>query len=300
MDPELEAFTPLIPHVDLSDPLADRRNYAARAAAAPAFDTTGMEIEDHAVPVPGAPDVPVRIYRPHKAEGAIVWMHGGSWVMGDVDTDHPWASRLAALSDVVVISVGYRLAPEHPFPAAVDDAYAVLTWAAGHAAELGLDPERIAVGGHSSGGGIAAGVALRARDEQGPRICFQLLNQPGLDDRPENWTRGHLAETLAGGHVHAAASWRHWLGGAPATPYAAPARAEDLSGLPPAFIGGAEFCPYRDVGITYALRLLQAGVSVELHQWAGTFHGSQAILSADVSQRQMAEVGAVLHRAVAG
>ncbi|MET8571602.1 alpha/beta hydrolase [Streptomyces sp. NPDC004783] len=297
MNPELEAFLPLIPYTDLADPVADRAMYAARAAAAPAPDTTGLEIEDRTVPAD--PEVPVRIYRPRDARGAVVWMHGGSWVMGDVDTDHPWAARLAAASGAVVISVGYRLAPEHPFPAAFDDSYAVLVWAAGNAAELGVDPERIAVGGHSAGGALAAATALRARDERGPAIRFQLLNQPGLDDRPETWTKGALVETLGGGHVHAAAAWRHCLGAATATPYAAPARATDLSGLPPAFIASAEYCPYRDVDITYALRLLRAGVSVELHQWPGTFHGSLAIMSAEVSQRQLAELGAVLRRALA-
>ena len=128
--------------------------------------------------MPADPDVPVRIYRPHGAQGAIVWLHGGGFVMGDLDTEHPWAARLADGAGAVVISVGYRLAPEHRFPAAMDDAYAVLTWTAEHAAELGIDPDRIAVGGHSAGGGLAAAVALRARDQQGPRIRFQLLNQP--------------------------------------------------------------------------------------------------------------------------
>ncbi|MCG6498787.1 alpha/beta hydrolase [Kitasatospora sp. A2-31] len=295
MNPELEPFVPLVPVIDLADPLADRRHYSERAAAVPAPDTTGMAVEDRTVPA--ASPVPVRIYRPYGAQGAVVWLHGGSWAMGDLNTEHPWAARLAAAAGVAMISVGYRLAPEHPFPAAFDDAYAALAWTAEHAAELGIDPERIAVGGHSAGGTLAAGLALRARDEQGPRIRFQLLNQPGLDDRCESWSTG-LAETLGGGHEHMARAWRHYVGSAPATPYAAPARAADLSGLPPAYIATAEYCPYRDVDITYALRLLRAGVSVELHQWAGTFHGSQAILSAEVSQRQIAELGAVLRRAL--
>ncbi|MFI6448351.1 alpha/beta hydrolase [Kitasatospora sp. NPDC050543] len=171
--------------------------------------------------------------------------------------------------------------------------------AAEHAAELGIDPERIAVGGHSAGAGLADAVALRARDQQGPPIRYQLLNQPGLDDRQETWSARHFTETPWMNHDKVTALWRHYLGSTPATPYAAPARAADLSGLPPAYIAAAEFCPSRDEGITYALRLLQAGVSVELHQWSGTFHGSQAILSAEVSQRQIAELGATLRRALA-
>ena len=249
--------------------------------------------------MPADPDVAVRIYRPHRAKGAIVWLHGGGFVMGDLDTEHPWATRLADGSGAVVISVGYRLAPEHRFPAALDDAYAALAWTAEHAAELGIDPERIAVGGHSAGAGLAAAVALRARDQQGPPIRFQLLNQPELDDRQETWPARNFTDTPWMTRDKLAATWRHYLGSTPATPYAAPARAADLSGLPPAYIATAEFDPLRDEGITYALRLLQAGVPVELHQWPGTFHGSQAILSAEVSQRQIAELGAALRRALA-
>lgn len=298
MDPELEAFIPLFPKAGLDDPVTSREKYAGLATAVPAPDTSGMTVEDRTVP--GDVDVPVRIYHPHGAQGAIVWLHGGGWVMGNLDTEHPWAARLAAGSGAVVISVGYRLAPENPFPAAFDDAYAVLTWAAENAAELGIDQDRIAVGGHSAGGGIAAGVALRARDEQGPRICFQLLNQPGLDDRQETWSARTFTDTPWMNHEKVASAWQHYLGGAPATRYAAPARAEDLSGLPPAYVASAELCPNRDEDIAYALRLLQAGVSVELHQWAGTFHGSQAILSAEISGRQIAELGDVLRRGVGG
>ncbi|MFF4699131.1 alpha/beta hydrolase [Streptomyces chattanoogensis] len=219
--------------------------------------------------------------------------------MGDLDTEHPWAARIADESGVVVISVGYRLASEHPFPAALDDAYAVLTWAAGHAAELGTDPARLAVGSHSAGGGLGAAAALRARDQHGPAIRCQLLNQPELDDRQQTWSARHFTDTPWFNRDKVTASWRHYLGSQPATPYAAPARATDLSGLPPAYIATAELCPNRDEDITYAQRLLQAGVSVELHQWPGTFHGSQAILSADVSQRQITELAAALRRALA-
>jgi acetyl esterase len=298
MDPELEAFIPLFPPADLTDPVTARKNLAELAATVPAPDTADLEIEDRSVPAD--PDVPVRIYRPHRAQGAIVWLHGGGYVMGDLDIEHSSAARFAHGSGAVVISVGYRRAPEHRFPAAMDDAYAVLTWAAGHAAELGIDSERIAVGGHSSGAGLAAAVALRARDQQGPQIRFQLLNQPGLDDRQKTWSARHFTDTPWMTRDKVTAIWRHYLGSAPVSPYAAPARAADLSGLPPAHIATAEFCPNRDEAIDYALRLLQAGVPVELHQWPGTFHGSQAILSAEVSQRQIAELTAALRRALAG
>jgi acetyl esterase/lipase len=297
VDPELEAFIPLFPPSDLTDPVTARKNLAQLAATVPVPDTTRMQIEDRMVPAD--PDVPVRIYRPHQAQGAMIWLHGGGFVMGDLDTEHPWAARAADGSGAVVISVGYRRAPEHRFPAALDDAYAALTWTAEHAAELDIDPARIALGGHSAGAGIAAAVALRARDEQGPPVCFQLLNQPELDDRQDTWSALRFTDTPWMTRDKLAATWRHYLDSEPASPYAAPARAADLSRLPPAYIATAEFDPLRDEGITYAMRLLQAGVPVELHQWPGTFHGSQAILSAEVSQRQIAELGAALRRAVA-
>src|SRR5512132_4688875 len=176
MDPELEPFLSLFPSADLTDPITARKNLAALAASVPTIDTADMQIEDRTVPAD--PHVPVRIYRPHQAQGAIVWLHGGGFVMGDLDTEHPVATRVADGSGAVVISVRYRLAPEHTFPAALDDTYAVLTWTAEHAAALGTDPQRIAVGGMSAGAGLAAAVALRARDQQGPPIRLQLLNQP--------------------------------------------------------------------------------------------------------------------------
>ncbi|MFD7630317.1 alpha/beta hydrolase [Streptomyces sp. NPDC059851] len=298
MDPELEAFVPFLPETDLNDPEGTRKTVAALVAASPPPDTSRMDVEDRTVPAD--PDVAVRIYRPHGAsQGAVVWLHGGGFVFGDLDTEHPWAARLADGSGAVVVSVDYRRSPENRFPAALDDAYAVLQWTAEHAAELGIDPARIAVGGHSAGGGLAAAVALRARDEQGPAICFQLLNQPGLDDRQQTWSARNFTDTPWFTRDKTTAAWRHYLGSRPATPYAAPARATDLSGLPPAYIATAELCPNRDEDIAYALRLLQAGVPVELHQWAGTFHGSQAILSADVSQRQNTELAGALRRALA-
>ena len=176
MDPELEAFIPVFPPAELADPVTARKNLAELAAAGPAPDTTGMEIEDRTVPAD--PEVPVRIYRPHRAQGAIVWLHGGGFVMGDLETEHPWAVRIAGGSGAVVVSVGYRRAPEHRFPAALDDAYAALAWTAGHAAELGIDPGRIAVGGHAAGAGLAAAVALRPVTSRGRRSASSCSASP--------------------------------------------------------------------------------------------------------------------------
>ena len=297
MDRELEPFISSFPRGDLSDPVSAREGLAELARKAPPPDTANLSIEDRIVP--GDPDVPVRIYRPHPAQGAIVWLHGGGFVMGDLETEHPWAVRIAEASGAVVISVGYRRAPEHRYPAALNDAYGVLEWTVAHASDLGVDPERIAVGGHAAGAGLAAAVALKARDDHGPSVCFQLLNQPALDDRQQSWSARRFTDTPFMTRTKVANSWRHYLGSAPASPYAAPARALDLSSLPPAFIATAECDPNRDEGIDYALRLLHAGVSVDLHQWLGTFHGSTAVLSAEVSQLQLAELGTTLRRALA-
>jgi acetyl esterase/lipase len=295
MDAELETLLPLFPAADLSDPATARNNLARLTRAAPI--TTELTIEDRVVPAD--PDVAVRIYRPHRARGAIVWLHGGGFVMGDLETEHPWAIRIAEGSGATVVSVGYRRAPEDRFPAALDDAYAVLAWVADHAVDVGVDPEWIAVGGHAAGAGLAAAVAMRARDQQGPAIRYQLLNQPQLDDRQGTWSARHFTDTPFMTRSKVTASWQHYLGSGCATPYAAPARAADLSGLPPAFIATAELDPNRDEGIEHGLRLLRAGVPVELHQWSGTFHGSTAALSAQVSQRQIAELCDVLRRALA-
>src|SRR6516165_5066176 len=153
MDPELEAFIPFFPPAELSDPVTARHQLAQLTSTAPAPDTTALVIEDRTVPAD--PDVTVRIYRPRDAQGAIVWLHGGGFVMGDLETEHPWAVRIANGSGALVVSVGYRCAPEHRFPAAFDDAYAALAWTAKHASELGIDPCRIAIGGHAAGAGLA-------------------------------------------------------------------------------------------------------------------------------------------------
>src|SRR3954462_12350189 len=183
LDRELEPFISMFPKADLHDPITARQKLAELSAKAPVPDITEMEIEDRTVPA--TPDVPVRIYRPHGAQGAIVWLHGGGFVMGGLDVEHPWVARIADSSGTVVVSVGYRLAPEYPFPAALDDAYAAVMWTAEHAAELGVDPQHLAVGGHAAGAGLPAPGALGARDARRPPISFQLLNQPELDDRQQ-------------------------------------------------------------------------------------------------------------------
>jgi acetyl esterase/lipase len=267
-------------------------------------DREDVEMTDRRIAgYPGDPQVPVRLYVP-KAESpaprpAILEVHGGGFILGSIEMMDPWCQMIAAKVDVVVVSVGYRLAPEHPFPAGVHDCYATLVWMKENAANLGIDPDRIAIAGQSAGGGIAAGTALLARDEGGPSLCYQLLEIPELDDRLDTPSMLAFDDTPFWNRPNAVYSWRHYLGAdheGETSIYAAPARAKDLSGLPPAYVSTMEFDPLRDEGLRYGLGLLEAGVSVELHNYAGTFHGSAFLTDAEPTRRNAEEIVAILKR----
>lgn len=299
--PDFEAMLPLLPtEMDLSS--ADliqqiRGDREALFAVAP-VDRTDVTKEDRSVPgSDGAPDVPIRIYRPsvgaESARPCLFEIHGGGFMFGSIEMMDPWCQRVAAEADTVVVSVEYRLAPEDPFPAGLEDCYAALCWTAAEAGSLGVDPARIAVAGQSAGGGLAAATALLARDRGGPSLCFQLLEIPELDDRLETQSMRDFTDTPLWNRPNAIWSWRHYLGpdhSGEVSQYAAPSRAKDLSGLPPAYVSTMEFDPLRDEGILYALELLRAGVSVELHSYAGTFHGSALVPNAEPSTRNTNEV----------
>ncbi len=250
-----------------------------------------------------APEIAIRIYRPKNgADGprpGFLEIHGGGFILGNVEMMDGWCEMIAAKVDAVVVSVEYRLAPEAPFPAGIEDCYAALSWLHAHAAELGVDPERIAIGGQSAGGGLAARLALMARDKGGPAISYQLLEIPELDDRLDTPSMLAFQDTPFWNRPNAVYSWQHYLGpdheGEPSI-YAAPSRAEDLSGLPPAYISTMEFDPLRDEGIRYAMGMLEAGVSVELHNYAGTFHGSAFLPQAEPTRRNTDEIVQILRR----
>jgi acetyl esterase/lipase len=251
----------------------------------------------------GDPEVPIRIYTPKatssELRACVFEIHGGGFLFGNIAMMDPWCDAVAGNLGAVVVSVEYRLAPEHPFPAGVEDCYAALCWTAEHAKELGVDPGRIAIAGQSAGGGLAAATALLARDRKGPKLCFQLLDIPELDDRLETPSMKAFTDTPMWNRPNAICSWKHYLGPnhkGEVSPYAAPSRAKDLAGLPPAYVSTMEFDPLRDEGIDYALRMLQAGVQVELHSYPGTFHGSGFIATAEVSKRAAADGMAALAR----
>ncbi|ORW36542.1 esterase [Mycobacterium paraense] len=306
-DPELAAVVPMLPDLDGADPAAMRESLSAMIAQLPTPDLTGVDCEDRLIPGgPGDPEVPIRIYRPAERSGAaaVYSVHGGGFIAGDLETEHAGNVGLARALGVVVVAVDYRLAPETPFPGPLEDVYAGLVWTEGHADELGIDPRRIAVHGVSAGGGLCAALALLARDRQGPHIAFQFLGVPELDDRLATASMTVFTDTPLWSRPKAVASWDCYLGagraGSDEVPiYAAPARATDLSGLPPAYISVMQFDPLRDEGIAYAQALLAAGVTVELHLFPGTFHGSALIPDAAISRREGAEAVEVLRRALA-
>ncbi|MGW4490181.1 alpha/beta hydrolase fold domain-containing protein [Amycolatopsis sp. NPDC004368] len=293
VNPELSARLPGFPDPEAGD------SHDAREP-----DLPGVTIEDCEVPGRhGAPAVPVRVYRPARGSGpwpAVLQLHAGGFVTGDLDTDHTTASAIAAAVGAVVVSVGYRLAPEHPHPAAVADCYGVLLWLAESAGDLGVDPTRIAVSGQDAGGGLAAAVALLARDCGGPAPALQVLGSPMLDDRLATEWAWAAADTRDRRRHDAERRWAAYLGteaGGPlVSAYAAPARGADLARLPPAYVTASQLDPVRDEALEYARRLAQANVPVELHLYPETFPG--AAFGA-VSRRRSADLVDALRRALA-
>lgn len=279
LDPEVQQFLDEVKEKDLPpfhclDPEVAR---AGVLADLPNWDPPepGARIEDSHVPGPAGP-IPVRLYTP-AVEGplpVLVYYHGGGWVLCDLSTHDAVCTRLANRAGCLVMSVGYRLAPEHKYPAAAEDAYAVLQWAAAHADRWNGDPARLAVGGDSAGGNLSAVVCQMARDRGGRLPVFQLLIYP---------VTNHAFDTVsyrenADGRLLTLADmrwfWSHYLA-APedgAQPYASPLRAHCLSGLPPALVVTAEYDPLRDEGLAYAARLKEAGVAVESLDCKGLIH----------------------------
>jgi acetyl esterase/lipase len=300
-DPELVPFLPLIPALDITDVDAARAQLRAVVAQmAPAVDTTGLVVSDHLVGRDGGPAVPVRVWRPEAGEvlrPGLLYVHGGGFVAGSIETEQAPAAELARELGIVVASVEYRLAPEHPYPAALEDCAAALDWLHAAAPELGVDPSRVGVYGQSAGGGLAAALALFVRDHGGPAVCFQFLGMPELDDRLDTPSMRSFVDTPMWNRPSAELSWRYYLGDRPepVPAYAAPARATDLSGLPPAYVTAMQYDPLRDEAIDYAARLLRAGVPAELHVFPGQFHGSILFPTA-MAARARAEALAALRR----
>lgn len=311
VDPELLGGIDLVPVFNLAD--CDITAFRAGLPdALPPLESYAREdvaIERMKVPGPaGAPDVEIILYRPLQAGAGplplFLNIHGGGYIFGAAAENGPGDVRTASEVGCVVASVEYRLAPETVAPGAVEDCYAALHWLHTNADRLALDPQRIAVGGQSAGGGLAAALALLARDRGEIPICFQLLIYPMLDDRTAAQSPSHC-NPFTGEFVWTRTSnlagWRAYLGhepGAPAVaPYAVPARAANLAGLPPAYITVGMLDLFLEEDIAYAQRLMNAGVSTELHVLPGAYHGFELAKDAALARRSEFDRREALKRA---
>lgn len=304
-DPELAAALSLVgdelPSSITPEMIPAIRAKTAGYAPSPDTDMTldgAFSEEVHRAPGHDGADVPLLVWRPTGATepvGALYWVHGGGMIMG-----HHRGTEIPGLLETVrelgfaLVSVGYRLAPENPHPTPVEDCYAGLAWVAKNAGELGLDADSLVIGGVSAGGGLAAGTTLLARARGGPALLGQLLLCPMLDDRNDSVSSQQMAGVGVWDRVANDTGWSALLGeakgGPDVSPYAAPARAKDLSGLPPAFldVGSAE--TFRDEVVEYASRIWKAGGSAELHVWPGGFHAFDSFaVQAAVSQGARAQ-----------
>jgi acetyl esterase len=255
------------------------------------------EVTDLTITGPGG-ELPLRLYRPasQRPLPVLVYFFGGGWVLGTIDTADGVARSLANASGALVVVAGYRLAPEHPFPAAADDCYAAVRWVAGHAGEIGADPARLAVGGDSAGGNLAAGVALRARPG-GPALAGQLLVYPNTDQLADDESMRAADDPFLFNHHSVAWYRRHYLArpSDAASPLASPLRAESVAGLPPALVITAEYDPLRDQGEAYARRLVAEHVPVTLSRYPGMAHGFFTMIgTVDASRTAIAEAAAGL------
>jgi acetyl esterase len=280
---------------------AVRAMYAQMSAGRPGPEVASLA--ERSVPGP-AGAIPVRVYAPAAGRGlpGIVYFHGGGFVIGGLDSHDGTCRALANASGCAVVSVDYRLAPEHRFPAAPEDCYAALRFVAEHGEELGIDPRRLAVAGDSAGGNLAAVTALLARERRGPDLRFQLLVYPVADHAFDTASYRDNAE----GYFLTAAMmrwfWGHYLERPEQgdDPLASPLRAKDLAGLPPALVITAEYDPLRDEGEAYAERLRKAGVAAELLRYDGQIHGFFSLFDAlDDGRAAVERAGAALRAALA-
>jgi acetyl esterase len=282
LDPQAQALQELTA-LSGAPPLYELTPEEARLQAGAAFvwrcddRTPTVKSVDAEIPVAGD-RIACRIYTPD-GEGpfpVLVYFHGGGWVIGNIDDNDSGCRFFTKLADCSVVSVAYRLAPEYKFPIPFEDAYAATEWAAAHAAEFGGDPNRLAVGGDSAGGNLAAAVSLRARDENGPAICFQLLIYPATDYYlPGSPSYEEVATGYFLDRRQMIWFWDHYLreGEDADNPYISPLRAKDFSGLPAALVITAEYDPLRDEGERYAEKLQAAGVPAEHICYEGMMHG---------------------------
>ena len=306
VDPELVAILDRIPAPVLTaENLGQIRAMTSWAPPnAPQFPD--VSVSNRLIPGPeGAPDVRVRIYLPIQVHGSfpvLLWLHGGGYIMGSAEAEDPSIKGLVAALGCAAVSVNYRLAPETPYPGSIEDCYAALKWLSTHTDELGVDPHRIAVGGSSAGGGLAAALALLTRDRGEVSVMFQLLLAPMLDDRtstvvePHPYT-GEFIWTQQANRFGWTSLLGQEAGGPDVSPYAAAARAENLEGLPATFINVGSLDLFLEEDMEYARRLMRAGVSTELHVYPGAYHGFRMVADARVTSVAQQDQFVALKRA---
>jgi len=306
VDPGFVGFLDLFPKVVLSDETLQTMRIGGMTPPASPENIERVERTERMVSGPaGAPEVELLVYRPREAVGqlpCIFHIHGGGFVAGVAQQFDGQLREWAASLDCVVTSVNYRLAPETRFPGAIEDCYAALTWLFANAATLGVDAARIGVKGESAGGGLAASLALLVRDRGEYALSFQSLTYPMLDDRSCVRQANPFAGEFLWTTPHNAYGWRSLLGVEPGaadvSPYAAPARAEDLSGLPPTFLMTGALDLFVDETIDYARRLIRAGTPCELHVYPGGPHGFDVFRGVAVSDAARRATHEALRRAL--
>ncbi|MCY7939626.1 alpha/beta hydrolase [Bacillus inaquosorum] len=243
-------------------------------------------------------DLKLRIYRLNSNEEALspvlLWMHGGGYVLGTVEHDDQLCTRIVNEVHCVVVSVDYRLAPDHPYPAAIEDCYTALKWIADNSESLQIDRSKIGIAGASAGGGLTAALSLLARDRNYPSLCFQMPLYPMIDDRNNTPSSSEIKEGFVWNQKANEAGWKMYLGelhgSGDIPPYAAAARAEDYSGLPFTYTCVGQLDPFRDESLTYVSKLAQAGVDVEFHLYPGAYHGfERSNQNAEISKRAVNE-----------
>ncbi|MFF5421399.1 alpha/beta hydrolase [Streptomyces misionensis] len=289
-----------LPKADLSDLAAAREAEQMVSAHLPVHESSvPLSVQDMTIPgPPGAPDVRARVYAPAERSRplpGLLYLHGGGFVMGGLALIDSPARMLAERAGVVVVAVDYRLAPEHAYPAALEDSYAALVWAGDRGGDHGIDTERLGVLGESAGGGLAAALTMLTRERGGPRLIAQFLDAPTVDDRLNTPSMRNLPDTPVWQSVNSPISWSHYLHGtatpgAPDVPvHAAPARAKtaDLEGLPPALVVAYQVDPTRDEGLDYARLLIEAGVPTDIRHYGKAFHAAHFIPGTVVGTRMI-------------
>ena len=285
----------------IPDIVARRAAMSASRAALPKADFPNLDVTEHTCTGP-AGDLALRLYQPKSApsEGpGLIYIHGGGMIMGDLDSQDENMREAATSLNMSIASIDYRKAPEHPYPAAPEDCYAGVCWVFEHAAELGMDKNNIGLMGASAGGGLALAVALMLRDRDGPKLKYLLPIYPMIDDRHETSSSHEVVDLGIWDRAGSLEAWGWYLGDTEPDSYAAPARAQDLSGLPPAYIDVGDLDLFRDEDIVLAQRLSAAGVPVEFHLWTGAYHASELFApQAALSQRIWATRYAAIRRLV--